>query len=337
MSHAHSHGGHDHTHGMARNSLRLAFFLTLIILVAEIAGGLLANSLALLSDAGHVVTDIFALGLAWFATVQAERPPNARKTFGYHRVGILAAMVNAITLIVIAFAILLEAVQRFQHPEKVQPHIMFIAAGIGIIINLFIGFGLFKEANNLNVRAAMLHVFGDVGASAGVVVAGLIILVTGWTFVDPLISVGIAILIAVGAWHILRETTDILLESVPKGVSMPDLVKDMRSVKGIKDVHDLHVWSITSNMYALSCHALISDIPPSDSSVILHSLNSMLNEKYHIGHVTIQFECDPHQEAYCAVNGLYCHMEPGENANHAHVEHAVLSADKESSTVLKKP
>jgi len=266
MSHAHSHGGHNHTHGMARNSLRLAFFLTIIILIAEVIGGLLANSLALLSDAGHVVTDIFALGLAWFAAVQAERPPNARKTFGYHRVGILAAM---------------------------------------------------------------LHVFGDVGASAGVIVAALIILFTGWTFVDPLISVGIAILIAIGAWRILRETTDILLESVPKGVSMPDLVKDMRSIGGIQDVHDLHVWSITNNMYALSCHALINDLPPSDSSAILHSLNTMLDEKYHIGHVTIQFECNPHQEAYCAVNGLYCHMEPGENSNHTHSANSVVSLNND--------
>ncbi len=326
MSNGHS--GHNHTHGLARNSLRLAFFLTLIILIAELVGGLLANSLALLSDAGHVVTDIFALGLAWFATVQAERPPNARKTFGYHRVGILAAMVNAMTLIVIAFAILLEAVQRFQHPEPVQPLIMFVAAGIGIVINLIIGFGLKKEANNLNVRAAMLHVFGDVGVSAGVIVAGIIILLTGWTFVDPLLSVGIAVLIAIGAWRILRETTEILLEAVPKGVSMPGLVKDMKSVKGIKDVHDLHVWSITSNMYALSCHALIADVPPSDSSVILHSLNTMLSNKYHIGHVTVQFECDPHQETYCAVNGLYCHMENGENCNHNHAEQSVLSMDK---------
>lgn len=326
MSNGHRHSGHNHTHGLARNSLRLAFFLTLLILIAEVVGGLLANSLALLSDAGHVVTDIFALGLAWFATVQAERPPNARKTFGYHRVGILAAMVNAVTLIVIAFAILLEAVQRFQHPEKVQPHIMFLAAGIGIVINLIIGFGLFKEASNLNVRAAMLHVFGDVGASAGVIVAGFIILLTGWTFVDPLLSDGIAVLIAIGAWRILRETTDILLEAVPKGVSMPGLVKDMRSVKGIEDVHDLHVWSITSNMYALSCHALISDLPPSDSSVILQSLNTMLSEKYHIGHVTIQFECNPHQEAYCAVNGLYCHME---NGNHNHAEQSVATPGKE--------
>ncbi len=335
MSNGHSHSGHNHTHGLARNSLRLAFFLTLIILIAELVGGLLANSLALLSDAGHVVTDIFALGLAWFATVQAERPPNARKTFGYHRVGILAAMVNAVTLIVIAFAILLEAVQRFQHPEKVQPQIMFLAAGIGIIINLIIGFGLFKESNNLNVRAAMLHVFGDVGASAGVIVAGVIILITGWTYVDPLLSVGIAVLIAIGAWRILRETTDILLEAVPKGVSMPGLVKDMKSVEGIKDVHDLHVWSITSNMYALSCHALIADLPPSDSSVILHSLNTMLSEKYHIGHVTIQFECDPHQETYCAVNGLYCHMEMGENCNHNHAERSVVSPDKEKRVAVE--
>lgn len=331
MSDRHNHSGHNHTHGLARNSLRLAFFLTLLILIAEVVGGMLANSLALLSDAGHVVTDIFALGLAWFATVQAERPPNARKTFGYHRVGILAAMVNAVTLIVIAFAILLEAVQRFQHPQEVQPQIMFLAAGIGIIINLIIGFGLFKEADNLNVRAAMLHVFGDVGASVGVIVAGLIILFTGWTFVDPLISVGIAILIALGAWRILRETTDILLEAVPKGVSMPGLVKDMRSVKGIENVHDLHVWSITNNMYALSCHALIADLPPSDSSVILQSLNRMLSEKYHIGHVTIQFECNPHQETYCAVNGLYCHMEMGENCNHDHGERSEVSLEKEKS------
>src|SRR6266849_271694 len=326
--------GHNHTHGMARNTLRLAFFLTLIILIVELVGGLLANSLALLSDAGHVVTDIFALGLAWFATIQAEKPANARKTFGYHRVGILAAMVNAVTLIVIAFAILLEAIQRFQHPEPVQPLIMFLAAGIGIVVNLIIGFGLFKEANNLNVRAAMLHVFGDVGASAGVIVAGVIILLTGWTFVDPLLSVGIAVLIAIGAWRILRETTAILLEAVPKGVSMSGLVQDMKSVEGIEDVHDLHVWSITSNMYALSCHALIADVPPSNSSVILHSLNTMLSEKYHIGHVTIQFECDPHQETYCAVNGLYCHMEMGENHNHA--ERSIVSLDKEHSTVSKR-
>src|SRR5712691_5421796 len=152
MSHVHS--GHNHTHGLARSSLRLAFFLTLIILIAELVGGFLANSLALLSDAGHVVTDIFALGLAWFAVGQAERPANARKTFGYHRVGILAALANAVTLILVTGWILYEAVQRFQHPEPIQPFVMFVSAGIGVVVNLFIGFGLRKESDNLNVRDA---------------------------------------------------------------------------------------------------------------------------------------------------------------------------------------
>src|SRR5438270_2846801 len=190
MSNQHIGHNHNHTHGLAKQTLRLAFFLTVIILVVELVGGIVANSLALLSDAGHVVTDIFALGLAWFATVQAERPANAQKTFGYDRVGILAALINAVTLIVIALVIVFEAVQRFQHPEPVQPLVMFLSAGIGIGVNLFIGFGLQKEGDNLNARAAALHVFGDVGASVGVILAGLIILFTGWTLADPLLSVG---------------------------------------------------------------------------------------------------------------------------------------------------
>src|SRR5450755_4012116 len=178
MSHEHSGHAHNHTHGMAKQTLRVAFFLTLIILAAELLGGIMANSLALLSDAGHVVTDIFALGLAWFATAQAERPANARKTFGYHRVGILAALINAITLILVTFWILYEAVQRFAHPEPIQPLFMFASAGVGIAVNLSISFGLNKEQENLNAKAAALHVFGDVGASVGVIVAGLVILLT---------------------------------------------------------------------------------------------------------------------------------------------------------------
>lgn len=329
-----SRAGHNHTHGMAKRSLRFAFFLTMLILVAELAGGFLANSLALLSDAGHVVTDIFALGLAWFALAQTERPANARKTFGYHRVGILAALVNAVSLIVIALAILWEAIQRFQHPEPVQPVVMFCAAGIGVVVNLFIGLGLRKEGDNLNVRAAMLHVFGDVGASAGVIVAGIIILLTGWTIADPILSVAIAALIGLGAWQLLRETTNILLEAVPKGLSMSDLVEDMRKIDGIQDVHDLHVWSITNNMYALSCHAMIENLPPSASSSILQSLNSMLKERYRIVHATIQFEAHAHEEAYCSVNGLYCHLEAGPD-EHNHHHHAGEPANSSSQDVIK--
>ncbi len=317
--------GHSHSHSMAKRSLRLAFFLTMLILIAELVGGFVANSLALLSDAGHVVTDIFALGLAWFAVSQAERLPNARKTFGYHRVGILAALANAVTLILIVVVIVWEAVRRLQHPEPVQPLIMFLAAAIGIVVNLYIGLGLRKEGHSLNERAVMLHVFSDVGASAGVIIAGIVILLTGWTIVDPLLSIGIAALIAVGAWRILRETTDILLEAVPRGLSMPDLVSDMRKVEGIQDVHDLHVWSITSDMYALSCHVMIDDMPQSKSSSILQSMNKMLSEQYHIGHATIQFECNPHLEQYCSVEGLYCRMDGNED-HHGHTHSGELES-----------
>ncbi len=305
---------------MAKQTLRMAFFLTLIILAAEVIGGYLANSLALLSDAGHVLTDIFALGLAWFATEQADRPANASKTFGYHRVGILAALANAVTLILVTLWILWEAIGRFQHPEPVQPLVMFLSAGIGIGINLFIGFGLRKEGNNLNVRAAALHVFGDVGASAAVIVAGIVILLTGWTLADPLLSIGIAGLIAFGAWRIVRETTDILLEAVPRDINLSELVRDMMRVPGVQDVHDLHVWCITSGMYALSCHALIADVPPSESNSILRSLETMLSDQYRIGHTAVQFESHNHEYDCCSMDGLYCQMD-GEfkNANdHPH-------------------
>jgi cobalt-zinc-cadmium efflux system protein len=299
---------HDHTHSMAKQALQLAFFLTIIILVAEITGGIIANSLALLSDAGHVLTDLFALGLAWFATAQMERPADARKTFGYHRVGILAALINALTLILVTGWILWEAIGRFQRPEPVQPIVMFISAGIGIVVNLFIGFSLRKEGDNLNVRAATLHVFGDVGASVAVIVAGGIILATSWYPIDPLLSVGIAALIAWGAWRILRETTDILLEAVPTEINLSELVRDMMRYEEIHDVHDLHVWCITSGMYALSCHASIEDLPPSQSASILHTLETMLREKYRIGHTAIQFESHAHQDTPCSVDGLYCSM-----------------------------
>ncbi len=322
------HAGHDHTHGMAKHTLRLAFFLTMIILVAEVTGGLLSHSLALLSDAGHVLTDIFALGLAWFATAQAERPANASKTFGYHRVGILAALANAVTLILITIWIVWEAIARFQHPEPVQPVVMFLSAGIGIAVNLFIGFGLRSEGNNLNVRAAMLHVFGDVGASVAVVVAGVVILLTNWYPTDPILSVGIAALIAWGAWRILRETTDILLEAVPKDINLSALVRDMMRVPGVADVHDLHVWCITSGMYALSCHASIADLPPSQSALILRSLETMLSEQYRIGHTAIQFECHEHQEAYCSVDGLYCQMDADRESHEGH-DHSHASTEEE--------
>ncbi len=317
---SHSHAGHNHTHGMAKQTLRLAFFLTLLILVAELAGGIISHSLALLSDAGHVFTDIFALGVAWFATVQAERPANANKTFGYHRVGILAALINAFTLIMIAVWIIFEAVQRFQHPEPVQPLVMFLSAAVGIAVNLYIGFCLQKEEGNLNVRAAALHVFGDVGASVGVIVAGLVILLTGWMPIDPLLSVGIAVLIAFGAWSILRETADILLESTPKDINLSALVDDMKQVPEVRNVHDLHVWSITSGMYALSAHVQTNNLPLNECAPVLRQLEVMLHNRYRIGHSTLQFECYAHQGKCSAIDGLYCQMESAHNHEHSYEE-----------------
>lgn len=312
---------HEHAHSITGTKLRNAFLLTALILVVELVGGLLSNSLALLSDAGHVLTDIIALGLAWFATVQATKPANARKTFGYHRTGILAALANAITLILIVGAIAYEAVQRFQHPETVTPWLMFVSAAVGIVVNLYIGFGLQKEGDeNLNVRAAVLHVFGDVGASVAVVVSGVIILLTGWYPADPLLSLFIAALIARGAWKVLRETLDILMEATPKDLNVAQMVRDVVRIPGILDVHDLHVWTITGGMNALSAHIQVQDQPLSACDSVLTQINHILQDRYKIAHTTIQFEC-----ASCEPNDLYCELGPGEpgehEEDHAHAQH----------------
>ena len=299
---------HDHAHGMTRSKLRTALVLTAVILLVELAGGLLSHSLALLSDAGHVFTDIVALGLAWFATIQAGRPADASKTYGYHRTGILAALANALTLILIVLAIGYEAFRRFQYPEAVTPWLMFVSAAIGITVNLYIGFSLRAEGGeNLNVRAAMLHVFGDVGAAAAVIVGGVIILLTGWYPADPLISLFIAALITKGAVDIMRETLDILMESAPRGLNVAQMVRDIVTEPGVRDVHDLHVWSIAGGMRCLSAHVQVEgDESISRGDLLIGKLNVMLDEKYRIGHTTIQLECEG-----CDPNHLYCQMVHG--------------------------
>ncbi len=303
-----------HAHGLTRNKLRTAFLLTMVILVVEVAGGLLSRSLALLSDAGHTLTDVAALGLAWFAAAQAERPANERKTFGYHRTGILTAQVNAVTLILIVAVITYEAVRRLQHPEPIAPWLMFVSAAIGMSINLYIGLGLKREGGeNLNTRAAMLHVFGDVGASAAVIVGGFVILLSGWYAADPLISLLIAALIAWGAVRILRESVDILMESTPHGMNVAQLVRDLMLVPGVRDVHDLHIWSIAGGMHALSAHLQVTDRPLSACDPLLQTLNQQLKDQYQIAHTTIQFEC-----AGCDPNDLYCGWPSGEGMEPRH-------------------
>jgi cobalt-zinc-cadmium efflux system protein len=305
MSENHNHGhNHDHDHGDVFHShapigkMKLAFFLTLIILVVELVGGYISHSLALLSDAGHVLTDIAAIGLSWYAMHQSQKPASEKFTYGYHRSGILAAFINAMMLIAIAVVILYEAIDRFKNPQPVGSTWMFISASVGLIMNLYLGLGLSKE-ENINVKSAVLHMIGDAIASAGVIIGGIIILFTGWDFVDPILSVLIAFLIAFGAWKIVKQTVGILMEGTPKGISLEEVMEKIRSVKGVLNVHDLHVWSITSGKNALSCHVVLNNqITFQESQLILREIEHKLQHQG-IGHVTIQLENKehPHDEA----------------------------------------
>lgn len=308
----------SHSHASPKVALGTAFALTAVVLLVEVVGGFASHSLALLSDAGHVLTDIVALGLAWFAAVQAERPSDDRRTYGYHRVGILAALANAITLIVIVGAIAFEAAHRLRQPETVTPWIMFASASVGVAVNLFIGLRLRHQGqHNINVRAAMLHVFGDVGASVAVLVGGVIIALTGWYLADPIISLAIALLIAWGAWGVLRETIAILMESTPRDVDVTHLLRDLGKIPGVSGVHDLHVWSIAGGMRALSAHVQVVDRPLSACDTLREKINTLLRNNYHIGHTTLQFECRGCDR--CDGSNLYCQLDPGEVAHtHTH-------------------
>lgn len=271
--------------------LRFALVLTLAIFAIEVAGGLLSNSLALLSDAGHVFTDAIALGLAWFAARQADRPATESKTYGFHRAGILAALANAVSLVLIAGFILWEAYGRLRQPETVQSGLMLGVAFAGLLVNLFVARYLQgNQHENLNVRSAMVHVLGDALASAAVIVGGIVMAITGWFFVDPLLGVLIALIIAVGSWTIIQETVNILMEGVPKGLDLEQLLADVRQVPGVQHVHDVHVWSLATGLHALSCHVIVSDQALSESDLILRCINEVLGCKYGINHTTLQFE-----------------------------------------------
>ena len=288
--------------------LRLALALTVVVLVVELAGGLLAHSLALLSDAGHVLTDVFALGLAWFAVEQAKRPADPRRSYGYHRVSILAAFVNAITLIVIVLAIAFEAVRRLMSPPGVEGGLVVATALVGIAINAFVLLNLRSPAANLNLRAATLHVTGDVAASVGVVIAGLVILLTGWLYIDPLLSLAIAALIAYGAWGIVRETVNLLMEGTPHDVDLVAITREITDTQLVTGLHDLHVWALSSDETALSCHIVIDDTSLGNAEHVVRGLESRLCDRFAIGHTTIQVEsCHPCGEI---LHGVGAHNHP---------------------------
>ena len=275
-------------------TLRRALLLTVVILLVELAGGLASHSLALLSDAGHILTDIFALGLAWFALEQSKRPADRRRSYGYQRVSILAALVNAVTLIVIVLAIGYEAVRRLMAPEPVQGGIVILAALIGIAVNTYVILGLRGDTKSLNIRAAFLHVAGDIGASVGVVVAGAVILLTGWLYIDPLLSLGIAALIAFGAWGIVRETVNLLMEGTPTEVDLGQVTREITGTERVTGLHDLHVWALSSEETALSVHVVVGECPLSDAEHLVRDLEQRLCSRFDIGHTTIQVEsCHP--------------------------------------------
>lgn len=300
--------GHAHHHIHAgERSLRLALMLTVVTLVVEVAGALAAHSLALVADAGHVLTDVGALGLAVYAAHQAHRPADHARTFGYHRTGILVALVNAAALIVVALLIAVEAYGRLAHPHMIAPAPMLAAAAVGLAINLYIAARLHGHGGrDLNVRGAWLHVVGDAGASAGVIAAGIIIALTGWTPIDPLLSVAIAALIAFGAWRLLRDALSVLMEATPADIDVPDMVGQMLGVSGVRDVHDVHVWSIGRGLVAMSCHVRIDDGPMAEGLQVVQRVSGLLEDRFGITHSTIQPEV-----RRCGAAGLYCALPCG--------------------------
>lgn len=275
-----------------RRGLLIAFSVTAIMTLAEFAGGLIANSLALLSDAGHMLTDALAIGLSLFAIIVAQRPKDTARTYGYHRTEILAALFNGSVLIVVSGFIFYYAYQRFLNPPPVKTVVMLVVAGLGLVTNLA---GIFtlkgSVGKNLNIRSAFLHILGDALSSVGVIIGGIIIIITGWYIIDPLIGAIIGVVIVRGAIGVLTESVDILLESAPRHLNVNEIMDKIKHIQGVNKVHDMHLWAITSGMYAMSVHILIDDQMLSKSGAILKEAEELLSKQFGITHTTIQLEC----------------------------------------------
>ena len=285
----------DHKRSISshQSNLLIALFITGAIMVAELIGGLLSNSLALLSDAGHMLMDILALLLSFFALRFATRPATEKQTFGFYRLEILAALINGTVLLVLSLFIFYEAYQRFIEPREIRGFLMLGVAAIGLGANIVSALVLRAGSHeNLNVKGAFLHVVGDLISSLGVILAGAIILLTGWRRVDSIISFVIGVIILIGAYRLVMESVHILLESTPKDITLNEVIDGVKTIEGVRDLHHVHLWTITSGIYALSAHVLIEDQMTSRSSQILEDINRFLREKFNIDHTTIQFECE---------------------------------------------
>jgi cobalt-zinc-cadmium efflux system protein len=300
----HNHA-HTHFNEITKQTIRrlaLSLIITLLFVFVEIGAGIFANSLALLTDAAHNFTDVLALALSWWALRLTSQPANQEKTYGYHRAGILAALANSTTLVVIALGIFYEAYQRFINPPEVQADVLIGVGVIAVIINVVTALLVQRGAkHDLNIRATFLHLMGDVLSTVGAVIAGVIISFTGWNWLDPLVSVLIGVLILWSAWGIVRESVDILMEGTPTDIDMDAMIQDISTVEGVRGVHDLHVWSITRGLRTLSAHLVTDDLPISEGASIQSGVNEVLYHNYNINHATLQLECDD-----CMPSTLYC-------------------------------
>ena len=284
---------HTHSHGTGERTskvLKISLGVTLAYIVLLVVAGLHAHSLALLSEAGHNLSDFVALLLSLAAVYLESRPPSATKTYGWHRAGVLAALVNAGSLVVVSFLIFYEAFRRLQNPRQVQAYVMIWVAAAGVVMNGVIALLLYRSGRDVNIRSALVHEIGDTVSTAAVIVGGWAILATGQYWIDSALSFGIGALILWSGFGICRETLNILLEGTPRGIRLDRVEATMRSVEGVNDVHDLHVWNIGSETRALSCHISIEDIPPSVSERILRDVKERLHAEFQIDHTTIQFE-----------------------------------------------
>src|SRR5215475_14105362 len=281
-----SHGGGEKTSRV----LRFSLFVTLAYIALLVVAGVRAHSLALLSEAGHNLSDFLAFLLSLVAVYLQSRPPSSTKTYGYHRAGVLAALVNSASLVAVSFFIFYEAYRRLQNPEQVHAGTMIWVAAAGVVMNGVIALLLYRAGGDVNIRSALLHEVGDTLSTAAVIVGGWAIMATQQYWIDSALSFGIGALILWSSVGILRETMNILLEGTPRGMKLDRLEAAIRKVEGVNDVHDLHVWSIGSESHALSCHIAIADIPPSASERILRDVKEVLHHDFHVIHTTIQFE-----------------------------------------------
>lgn len=291
--HHHGHAGFHHHGDGSKQSLMIAMAVTSGILLAELIGGFLTNSLALLSDAAHMLSDVAALGLSLLAIWFAGKRATLQRTFGFYRAEVLAALLNGVTLVLVSLFIFQEAYDRFRNPPEVKSGLMLAVAAVGLIANLVSAWVLSRgdsHKHNLNVRGALLHVIGDALGSVGAIGAGLIMMYTGWYYADPLVSVVIGILVLLSSWRLLRDTVHVLLEGVPVEIDLKELKQTMLEVQGVLHVHDLHVWTVSSKFISMSGHVKIHE--GSDSQLILRELTQLLRSRFGLSHTTIQIETE---------------------------------------------